>query len=53
MISDTEANQIVDGIQSGDVDSYDLQSLILDYEVWVKESESHTARLIRENKDKK
>jgi hypothetical protein len=46
-ITETEAREIVGGIQSGDVDEVDLLELVRNTDFWIGESQSYTATRIR------
>lgn len=51
MITEQEAERIVDGIRTGSLDALDLLGVVDHYEEWVRESWSYTAVLIREDRE--
>ena len=51
MLTEAEAETVIKGFQTGDIDALDLVSLTDDPDEWIDESDSNTAKSLREGRE--
>lgn len=51
VLTEEEAQIVINGFQTGNIDSLDLVALVDDPDIWIEESDSDTAKSLREGRE--